>query len=303
MKRALLMFNPEATNVSARVRDVIARALSAEIELEVAETKRRDHARHLAAGAAHEGFDLVVCLAGDGTLNEIINGLAGTDVAIAPLPGGGTNVFARTLGLPRDPVEATAVLIERLREGAAPTSINLGRVNGRAFAFCAGVGFDAAVVRAVERVARLRKKMGDWLFVTTALRVFFFAYDRTIAPLTLRAEGQEVSGLRLAVVCNSDPFTFLASRPFRLCPRASSERGLDLTALRTMSTLPVLRVVWRAFGSGGHTRLRAVHDLHDSAGFELESDRPLPLQVDGDFVGEDVRFVFESEPEALRVLA
>lgn len=303
MKRAVLVFNPEATNVSPRVRDVIARALSAELQLEVAETKRRGHAMHLAAGAAHEGLDLVICLGGDGTLNEVTNGLAGTDATLAVLPGGGTNVFARTLGLPRDPVEATSVLIERIRERAEPQRINLGRVNGRYFAFCSGVGFDAAVVRAVERRVRLRKKMGDWYFVTAALRVFFFAWDRTRPALTLRDGRDEVSDLFFAIVCNSNPYTFLGARPFQVCPLAAHERGLDVTALRTMRTVSVLRVVWRAFGSAGHTRLRSVYSLHDEERFELESARPLPLQVDGDHVGEDTRFAYESVRSALSVLA
>src|SRR5439155_3793713 len=155
MRRGLLLFNPGATRVSHRTRDVIAHALSAELKLDVAETKRRNHATHLARGAAHEGYDVVVCFGGDGTLNEVINGLAGTDVPLIPLPGGGTNVFARTMGLPKDPIEATTLVLRHLQEGASPRRINLGALNGRAFAFCAGVGIDAAVVRAVERRFRL----------------------------------------------------------------------------------------------------------------------------------------------------
>ena len=112
MRRGLLVFNPGATRVSPRMRDVIAHALSDELKLDVVETKRRNHATHLAAGAAHEGFDVVVCFGGDGTLNEVINGLAGTDVPLVPIPGGGTNVFARTMGLPKDPIDATSIVLE-----------------------------------------------------------------------------------------------------------------------------------------------------------------------------------------------
>src|SRR5437660_14407 len=143
MRRALLLLNPEATSVSPAVRDVIARALASELKLDVAETKRRHHATHLARGAAHEGFDIVVCFGGDGTLNEVINGLAGTDVPLIPLPGGGTNVFARTMGLSKDPIEATTTILRHLQEGVLPRRINLGSLNGRAFAFCAGIGIDA----------------------------------------------------------------------------------------------------------------------------------------------------------------
>lgn len=301
--RALLVYNPEATRTSPRVREVIARALSAETKLEVAETKRRGHAMHLAAGAAHDGIELIACLSGDGTLNEVINGVAGTGVAVVPLPGGGTNVFARTLGLPRDPVEATAVVLERIREGFPPRRVNLGVVNGRRFAFCAGVGFDAAVVRAVERRAKLRKRMGDWLFVSTALRLFFFGWDRRRAGLALRAPGREEDGLHFAIVCKTNPYTFLGARPFQVCPGAEADGGLDLTALRTMRTPTMLRVVLRAFGAAGHVHLSKVSALHDAAAFTLEAERPMPLQLDGDYVGEADRFEFATDPGALAVLA
>src|SRR5688572_24656832 len=126
MRRGLLLFNPEATSVSRRVRDVIAHALASEIELEVTGTKMRHHATHIARGAVHEGFDVVVCLGGDGTLNEVINGLAGSSVPVVPLPGGGTNVFARTMGLPNDPIEATAVVLDKIAVGSPPRRISLG---------------------------------------------------------------------------------------------------------------------------------------------------------------------------------
>lgn len=300
--RALLLYNPEATRMSPGTRDVIARALAAETKLETAETKRRGHAWHLAAGAAHEGFDLVVCLSGDGTLNEVINGLAGTGVPIAPLPGGGTNVFARTLGLPRDPIEATAVLLDRLRDGLPARRVNLGVVNGRRFSFCAGVGFDAAVVRAVERRLKLRKRLGDWLFVSTAVRLFFFGWDRRHPALTLEHAGKRTRDLHYAIVCNTNPYTFLGKRPFQVCPSADLERGLDVTALATMRTFTTVRVVLRAFGSGGHVRLTKVRTLADADAFTLEASRPVPLQLDGDFVGEGTRFAFGLERNALSVL-
>src|SRR5258708_13103065 len=110
MRRRLLLFNPEATRVSHRTRDVIAHALSAELKLDISETKRRNHATHLARGAAHEGYDVVVCFGGDGTLNEVINGLAGTEVPLVPIPGGGTNLFARTMGLPNNPIQPTTTV-------------------------------------------------------------------------------------------------------------------------------------------------------------------------------------------------
>jgi diacylglycerol kinase family enzyme len=283
---------------------VITRALASDLVVDVAETKRRGHAQHLAAGAVHEGYDLVLVLGGDGTLNEVINGIAGTDTPLAILPGGGTNVFARTHGIPEDAVEATAHLLERLRDGATPKRINLGVVNGRHFAFCAGTGFDAAVVRAVERRFKMKKAIGEWFFVTTALRLFFFAYDRRSAPMTFRLpDGTEHRNLRVVIAGNSNPFTFLGKRPFQVTPLADAARGLDLTAVRSLATHRVLRFLWRAFGSGGQIHLRNVIGLHDLDRFEVDSDRPVPLQVDGDYLGEGTHFEFTSAPDALSLLA
>jgi diacylglycerol kinase family enzyme len=304
VKRAVLITNPEATTVTARTREVITRALSSDLVVDVAETKRRGHAQHLAAGAVHEGYDVVLVLGGDGTLNEVINGIAGTETPLGILPGGGTNVFARTYGIPEDAVEATAALLERLRDGNPPRRINLGKVNDRFFGFCAGVGFDAAVVRAVERRFRMKKAIGEWFFVTTALRLFFFAYDRRDAPITLRLpDGTEHRGLRVAICGNSNPFTFLGERAFKVTPLADSDRGLDVTAVHSLGTHHVLRFLWRAFGSGGQIHLRNVLGLHDLERFEVVTPRPTPWQVDGDYVGESTRFEFESVPKALSLLA
>jgi len=304
VKRAVLITNPEATTVTVRTRDVIARALSSDLVIDLAETKRRGHAQHLAAGAVHEGYDLVLVLGGDGTLNEVINGVADTETPLGVLPGGGTNVFARTHGIPKDPVEATAALLERIREGAPAKRINLGIVNGRYFGFIAGVGLDAAVVRRVERRFRMKKAIGEWYFVSTALRTYLFAYNTREAPITIRLpDGTEHRDLRVAICGNSNPFTFLGERPFQITPLADPDRGLDVTGVRSLRLPHVLRFVWRAFGSGGHIHLRNVIGLHDLERFEIVGAHPLPLQLDGDYIGEAIRFEFSSAPAALSLIA
>jgi diacylglycerol kinase family enzyme len=303
VKRAVLITNPEATTVTPATRDVIARALSSDLLVDVAETKRRGHAQHLAAGAVHEGYDIVVVLGGDGTLNEALNGVAGTDTPLAVLPGGGTNVFARTHGMPRDPIEGTAALLEKIREGVPPKKINLGIVNGRYFGFIAGVGFDAAVVRQVERRSRMKKAIGEWYFVSTAVRTYFFAYDTREAPITIRLpDGTEYSDLRAAICGNSTPFTFLGDRLFQVTPLADPERGLDVTGVRSLGLHHVLRFVWRAFGSGGHIRLKNVIGLHDLDRLEIVGTHPLPLQLDGDYIGEETRFEVGCAREALNLI-
>ncbi|NLA36449.1 MAG: diacylglycerol kinase family lipid kinase, partial [Actinobacteria bacterium] len=98
--RVLLIVNPRASSVTPRRQLQVHRLLAAHHEVRMVETERRGHATDLAAHAVDDGFDVVAVYAGDGTLNEAANALIGTTVALAPLPGGSTNVFARTLGLP-----------------------------------------------------------------------------------------------------------------------------------------------------------------------------------------------------------
>ena len=302
MRRGLLLFNPGATRVSHAQRDVIAHALSAELKLDVVETKRRNHATHLASGAAHEGYDVIVCFGGDGTLNEVINGLAGTDVPLIPIPGGGTNVFARTLGLPKDPIAATSRVIERLSSGASPRQINLGRMNGRMFAFCAGAGLDAKVVESVEQAAGTRKRFGEWSFVSHAVKEALKLQGRR-GTMRVFAGGKEIERAHAAIVCNSHPYTFLGERPFDVCPRADIEKGLDATVVTTLNLPTILRVVFAAFGSGDYSRIRKAHAFHDLDGVRVEVDSPVPVQVDGDYAGTATSVEFESVPRALSVIA
>src|SRR5688572_13091931 len=178
MPRVLLLCNPSASSVTPRARVVIQAALSAEADVTVAETGRRGHATRLAQGAAADGVDVVVVLGGDGTLNEAANGLAGSATALAPLPGGSTNVFARTIGLPDDPVAATSAILDALAGGSI-RRVGLGSVNGRYFLFHVGMGFDAAVVQQVERRSSLKRYASHPLFVYAAVDTALRHYDRS----------------------------------------------------------------------------------------------------------------------------
>jgi diacylglycerol kinase family enzyme len=170
--RALLVFNPNATTTDDSVRDVIASALASTVDLEVAATKQRGHATHLVAGAVHEGIDAIFALGGDGTANEVIQALAGTDVRLGIIPGGSTNVLARALGLPNDAVEATAVMLEHLRADRS-RSITLGRAGRRYFGFNAGYGFDAAVVRHVEQHPHRKRRLRQGAFLLSVAHEWF----------------------------------------------------------------------------------------------------------------------------------
>lgn len=301
--RALLVYNPNATTTNAAVTDVIARALSAECKLEIAPTKRRDHAGYIAAGAADEGVDVVFALGGDGTVNEVIQGLAGTDVALAIIPGGSTNVWARTLGLPNDAVEATSRLLDGLASGRR-RRVNLGSANGRYFCFSAGFGYDAAVVRAVERRHRLKQTVRQASFLWSGVTELAGGYDRRGASITVTVPGHEpVEGCKTAVCCNSSPYTYLGRWSARLCPGADLDGDLALTALTRLSVPSVLRVARVALAGGDVAGVGTTAVWEKATEIELSSHEPLPLQLDGDYVGEHDRVSLRSVPAALTVVS
>ena len=301
--RVLLVVNSSASSVTARARVVITKALSADHTVEVAETARRGHATRLAQGAAAAGADVVVVLGGDGTLNEAANGLAGTATALACLPGGSTNVFARTLGLPDDPIEATGVLLDALAVGSV-RRIGLGSVNGRYFLFHVGIGFDAAVVHEVERRGSLKRWANHALFGWAAFDTWLRRYDRGRPHFAVRVPGTDTVDDGLFTVClNTDPYTFVGTRPFHLAPQAGLDQPLVLVTLRTLDAVPLLGLVGSALGSGARLRRSrhvAVRDHVTSA--EVDGYGPVPFQVDGDYLGEIERLQLRHEPDVLRLV-
>ncbi|HET6818904.1 MAG TPA: diacylglycerol kinase family protein [Mycobacteriales bacterium] len=305
--RALLVVNPKATTTSVRGRDVLARALGSDLKLDVAETQRRGHAIELGARAVAEAYDLVVVLGGDGTVNEVVNGLlrdnggsSAEQPALAVVPGGSTNVFHRALDIPHDPVEAIGSLLDALREGRSRW-IGLGRADERWFTFTAGMGLDADAVRVVEQARAKGKSAAPTRYALAAVRRFY-ATDRRRPALTLHRPGEEaISGLFLAIVGNTSPWTYFGARPVYLTPNASFDRGLDLIAMRKLRTLGTL---WAAGGmlSGVGVRGKAAVVLEDLEEFTVVADRPVHLQVDGDYLGERESVTFRSVPAAIRVI-
>src|SRR4051794_20124836 len=280
--RLLLIVNTSASAVTARARVVIRKALSADHDVTVAETTRRGNATRLARDAAAGGYDTVVVLGGDGTLNEAANGLAGSDTALATLPGGSTNVFARTLGVAQDPVEATGELLLALARGSR-RRIGLGSVNGRYFLFHVGMGFDAAVVSQVERRGALKRYAGHPLFVYAAFSTWLRHYDRSRPRLSVHhADGAVVDDGYLALCFNSNPYTFLGSRPFIIAPDANLERGLVMVTFRTLALPRSPPLVASALGTGSSLRRsRNVDYRRDLDGVRVDGHGPFPYQVDG----------------------
>lgn len=299
--RALLVYNPNATTTTPAMIDRIASALAEDLKLDVEATKRRDHASYLAAGAVHEGYEAVLALGGDGTANEVLQGIAGTDVRLGILPGGSTNVWARNLGFPNDPVAAATRILDAVRT-RSERQLNLGRANGRWFGVNAGFGYDAEVVRFVERRHRLKRTVRQASFVYCGALAYVNGYDRR-AGIALTADGEPApQPLRSVVVCNANPYTYLGPLPVQLCPAASYDAGLDALGLTELSLPGLARFVRAALTTVEVGRLPSTASWHDRRELLLRSDRPLPLQVDGDFIGESTCVTVEHVPRGVTVL-
>ena len=270
--------------------------------MSLAETSRRGHATRLAQGAAADGVDVVVVLGGDGTQNEGANGLAGTETALAVLPGGSTNVFARTIGLPNDPIEATGVLLDALARQSM-RKVGLGSVNDRYFLFHTGVGFDAAVVRQVERRDTFKRWFGHPLFIYATVVTWLRHYDRRHPHFGVHFHDGVVDDGYFTVVMNTSPYTFLGNRPFDIAPEATFDRGLVAVTVRALGMSMATTLARTAFMNPRTLRnSRSVDFRTDLESFEILGHRPFPYQVDGDYLGEVDRLQFRYEPNALNLV-
>lgn len=309
--RALLVANLNATAMTPRKREVIVRALGSELKIDVAETDGRGHAADLAAQARADQFDLVIAVGGDGTVNEVVTGLlrdgVGPDTPrLAVVPGGNANVFARALGLPSEPIEATGAVIERIRAGRE-RRIGLGRLTTtglhRWFTFCAGFGLDAEIVREVERRRRDGAKATPALFMRTGLRQFLRT-DRRHPALVLETPGLDpVEKLFMTIVTNTTPWTYFGDRPLEPTPEASFDTGLDAFSLRRLGTVGTGNNLRRLLVGGPTPRGRSIVSLHDLPILTLRTTHPIPVEVDGEYLGEHSDPVLFSVPEALAVIA
>ncbi|MGP3999887.1 diacylglycerol/lipid kinase family protein [Streptomyces sp. 8N706] len=320
--RALLVVNPAATTTSARTRDVLIHALASDLKLDVVTTEYRGHARDLARQAAENGeTELVVALGGDGTVNEVVNGLLHHGPApealpgLAVVPGGSTNVFARALGLPNDAIEATGALLDALHDHSERT-VGLGLAAGtpgtedegapaRWFTFCAGFGFDAGVVGRVEQQREQGKRSTHALYIRQVVRQFLKDQHRRQGAITLERPGHDpVEQLVVSIVCNTAPWTYLGNRPVYAAPEASFDTALDVLGLSRLSPSAVARYATQLLTSSPERGPHGKHavSLHDLTDFTLHSQAPLPFQMDGDHLGLRTSVTFTGVRRALRVI-
>jgi diacylglycerol kinase family enzyme len=307
--RLLLIVNASASSVTARARVVIQKSLAADHEVTVAETSRRGHATRLAQGAAARGTGAVIVLGGDGTLNEAANGLAGTDCALGVLPGGSTNVFARTIGMTNDPIEATAELLGALGSGPGGIRpVGVGNVNGRHFLFNVGVGFDAAVVAQVEKRDALKRYLGHAFFAYTALATWARHYDRRQPHFSVELHQRDATTVTVedgyfAICLKTNPYTFLGDRPFDVAPGTGLDTPLSVAVLRSLSAVNLLGLIAVALRGGeGFARRRKVTVVRDVVHAVVTPYAPVPYQVDGDYLGDSEHLEFRWEPEHLRLI-
>jgi diacylglycerol kinase family enzyme len=304
-KRMLVIVNPHATTVSDRLRNLVVYALQGRYDVDAIDTEGRGHATELCREAAQEGYDVVVAFGGDGTVNEAANGLAGSPTPLTCLPGGATNVYARMLGLPADIVDATEQLL-RVADDWRPRRVDLGTVNGRAFTFSAGFGLDGAVVRRVDANPRVKTRLRQWYFTWAAVTTFTKEY--VVRPPCLEAHvGDEVLRGVSAFVQVGHRYTYFGDRPLDIAEGVELDDGtlggailqratpFDIPTVTARLLSERLRVVRhrRVAGFGGVETLRVVST----------DGRPVPLQVDGDYIGDAVDATFGIAPGALTVVA
>jgi diacylglycerol kinase family enzyme len=319
----LLIVNPWASSMNARRRLGVERAFFRRHRLEVAETEHRGHATELARTAADDGFDVVVVAGGDGTLNEAANGLVGSATALAPLPGGSTNVFVRSLGYTNRLRPALDEVLDALEE-AHTRRVGLGNANGRRFLFNLGVGYDAAVIARMEQRRQwVKRRLAHPAFAWTAVGTFFGEFDRHEPAFRVelpRAEAPAADAITrddlladeppedeplegyFAIVSNAAPYAFFGPRPMRVSSAASLERMLALTMFRRLTAGALVPAVVESMARGVR-RHRSILQCSDLERLSIVAiGPPFAWQVDGDYLGELERLDVRYEPDDLSLV-
>jgi diacylglycerol kinase family enzyme len=293
MPGSVLIVNPHASRVTPTLSAMIESEFAEAGELTTLLTERPGHAVELAREASR-WCDRLFVYSGDGGFNEVVNGME-RDVPVGFVPGGGTSVLPRALGLPQDALEAARILAR----SSATRRISLGRANGRRFTFSGGLGLDAEVVRAVDALGRRATgRPGDVAFVAMLARLLARHRARFRPSMTVRGRGR----VAFALAANCDPYTFFGRLPVHVAPLARFENGLDVVAPRELAPWQLARLAAWVLARPGQHHSPDVLYLHDRDRVQIDCDRPTPLQVDGEDLGDVTEVLFEAERDALSVL-
>lgn len=305
-KRMLVVVNPYATTMSARLRNLVVAALHGRYEVDAIDTQARGHATELCREAAQEGYDVVVSFGGDGTVNEVANGLAGCDTPLTCLPGGATNVLCKMLGIPGDIVDATEHLLT-MADRFSPRRIDLGTANGRAFTYSSGFGLDASVVKRIEQSPGLKRhRLREYFFVYAAVETVLRHYVRNPPRMEVHL-GDRVERAITTLVQNGEQFTYLDDKPIYIAEGSGLQTGtLAGVALRGVKPQDIPGIARRLLSSKrsivGH---RQILDFRDVTGLRCVSSdgRAIALHVDGDHIGDVSEVTFGILPGALGVVS
>jgi diacylglycerol kinase family enzyme len=304
-RRMLIIVNPYATTVSDRLKNLVVYALRGSYHVDAIDTEARDHATELCREAAEAGYDVVVAFGGDGTVNEAANGLAGSRTPLTCLPGGRTNVYCRMLGIPTDVVDATEHLLQ-IADDWRPRRVDIGYVNERYFLFSAGAGLDASVVERVDAHPRIKARLGEWYYTWTGIKTFNRRYLLRPPRLETELAGEPVKGVT-AIVQNAAPYTYFGNRPVHMGEGAALDSGtLSGVLLTRASPIDIPTIIWRALSKRARlTRHRKVRSFSNLTELRVRSldERSLPLQVDGDYIGEAPEAVFGIKPGGIAVVS
>ncbi len=303
--KVMLLINPSASSVDWKSRMAANSALVGVHDLTTVETTKRDDATDLARQAAEDGFEVVVVLGGDGTLNEAANGLVGTNTALAALPGGSTNVFARTIGMAPKATRAAPQLAEALGRPDTMRTFGLGTVNGtRHFLFHLGIGYDAEVVAQVERRAQLKRKIGQAIFVYSSFSTYFKHYDHKRPSFALDfPDGSSVEDGFFTICLNTNPYTYLGARPLSVTPDTGPERGLVTVTTKKLKVRTLLTLFGSALGQGKILRRsKSVDYRTDLKSVTFRGHKPFPHQVDGDYLGEATSLTVTHGEASIRLI-
>jgi diacylglycerol kinase family enzyme len=310
--RAVLIVNPNATSTTAAGRDLLAHALESRVDLTVIHTDHRGHAVEIGRDSAADGVDVLIVHGGDGTVNEVVNGIlshagpGGAAPAVGVVPGGSANVFARALGISPDPVDATNQLIELLgdyRRTGTWRRIGLMNCGERWAVFTAGLGVDGEVVAAVEAQRAKGRTVTASRYIRVAIREVL-ASVRKEPTLTLELPDRDpVTGVHFAFVSNASPWTYANTRPIWTNPGTTFEGGLGVFATTSMNAWANLRLVRQMFARTPDPVARHLVRDDDLAWVKVTSSAPVACQIDGDYVGRRETVTFRAVPDALAVVA
>lgn len=307
-----MVYNPFATTTDESTRDQIASRLESICELTLQPTSGRNHAIDIARKAQSSGFEIVIGYGGDGTVNELANGLLHngpnpSGPRLAALPGGNANVFARNLNYSADPLQATEQLVQAISANQTRVvgvgSIAASDLN-RWFLFNAGLGIDAEVLRAMDQRRKTGKRASDFAYTLIAGRSLVLALKNKNANIKLRSVTGEISApLHFALIINVAPWTYLGSRPLTLTPDATHEKALSVFAPTSFSIRSLGKIFRDIAQNQNFDSHEDVFSLADQKTFSLIADLPTWLQVDGEVLSQVTQVAVSHTDNALTVYA